>query len=148
MKKTLFALAAGVAVAGCCSLCCGDKPYSEDIDEGFVSLFNGKDLSGWVGATGMYGVETIKVKMRGTQREKDFQVLSCFPERHVKGQPGNLCTEKEYASSIVFITWHSITIYFLYLAKQRKKSERNALTLFPVNYVHIIEPLKCLNTAC
>ena len=33
MKKTLFALAAGVAVAGCCSICCGDKPYAETIDE-------------------------------------------------------------------------------------------------------------------
>ena len=34
--------------------------------EGFVPRFNGKDLTGWVGATSSYGVETIKVKMAGT----------------------------------------------------------------------------------
>ena len=27
--------------------------------EGFVPLFNGKDLTGWIGATSSYGVETI-----------------------------------------------------------------------------------------
>ena len=101
MKKMLMALTAGVAVAGCCSLCCGDKPYAEDIDEGFVSLFNGKDLTGWIGATEMYGAETIKETMRGTKREKEFQVLSCFPERRVKGAPTNLCTEKEYENFIL-----------------------------------------------
>ena len=83
MKKTLFALAAGVAVAGCCSICCGDKPYPENIEEGFVSLFNGKDLTGWTGATGMYGVETIKVKMRGTQRNMKRQ-NGIFPGSNTK----------------------------------------------------------------
>ena len=111
--KNIALMAIGTVLMGCIAApevtsgyinkpaACGDKPYPENIDEGFVSLFNGKDLSGWVGATGMYGVETIKVKMRGTQLDKEFQVLSCFPERHVKGQPGNLCTEKEYENFIL-----------------------------------------------
>ena len=90
MKKLLIALAAGTAVAGDCSLCYGEEPCTEDIDEGFVSLFNGKDLAGWVGATEMYGVETIKETMRGTKREKESKVLACVPERHVKGAPANL----------------------------------------------------------
>ena len=55
-------MAAGLAVAGCCCVgectCDGDCKASADyptsVDEGFVSLFNGKDLAGWTGATGMY----------------------------------------------------------------------------------------------
>ena len=101
MKKLLVALAVGVAATGFCAQCNSGKPCAEDIDEGFVSLFNGKDLTGWIGATGMYGVETIKQTMRGTNREKEFQVLSCFPERHVKGEPANLCTAKEYENFIL-----------------------------------------------
>ena len=113
--KNITLMAVGTMLMGCIAapeVSCGyiNKPAAcggtatcagaADTD-GFVSLFNGKDLSGWVGATGMYGVETIKVKMRGTQLDKEFQVLSCFPERHVKGQPGNLCTEKEYENFIL-----------------------------------------------
>ena len=88
----------GLAVAGCCCFCGGD--YPETVDEGFVSLFNGKDLSGWTGATGMYGVEQIKMKLNnGT--ETTVPVLACFSEREDKGQPGNLITEKEYRNFIL-----------------------------------------------
>ena len=98
MKTAFAAVAAGLAVAGCCCFC-GDD-YPETIDEGFVSLFNGKDLSGWSGATGMYGVEQLKVKLNnGT--ETTVPVLACFPERKVKGQPGNLITEREYRNFIL-----------------------------------------------
>ena len=105
MKKTLFAIAAGVIAAGCCSICGGD--YSDVLeDEGFVSLFNGKDLTGWVGATSTYGVETIKVKMRGTNQEKEFKVLACQPEKAKQadgkeGSGGNLCTAKQYENFIL-----------------------------------------------
>ena len=60
------------------------------MDEGFVSIFNGKDLTGWQGAVGMYGVDP-----------KEPGVLQCFPERKVKGQPGNLLTVKEYSNFIL-----------------------------------------------
>ncbi len=66
--------------------------------EGFVSLFNGKDLTGWVGATSSYGVETIKVKMAGTGEMKEMNVLACQPG---KGSGGNLCTEKEFENFIL-----------------------------------------------
>ena len=105
MKKTLFAIAAGVIAAGCCTICGGD--YSDVLeDEGFVSLFNGKDLTGWVGATSTYGVETIKVKMRGTNQEKEFKVLACQPEKAKRadgkeGSGGNLCTAKQYENFIL-----------------------------------------------
>ena len=98
MKRLMF-LAAGAALAGGCCCFCAD-PYPETIDEGFVSLFNERDLSGWTGATGMYGVENLKVKLRnGT--EKTVPVLACLSERKVKGQPGNLITEKEYRNFIL-----------------------------------------------
>ena len=97
--KSLLVAVGGVALAGCCCcpMCGGDYPTS--IDEGFVSLFNGKDLSGWYGSK-MYGVETIKVKLNnGT--EKTENVLACFPEKKVAGDRGNLLTEKEYRNFIL-----------------------------------------------
>ncbi len=98
MKKLMIP-AAALALAGCCCLCGGDD-YPETIDEGFVSLFNGKDLTGWAGATGMYGVEQLKMKLNnGT--EKTVPVLACFPERKAAGQPGNLITENEYRNFIL-----------------------------------------------
>ena len=54
--------------------------------EGFVSLFNGKDLTGWIGSKS-YGVE------KGN--------LVCLPEKRVKGDCGNLCTEKQYENFIL-----------------------------------------------
>ena len=100
MKGLLFSLAA-VVLAGCstCPFCGGE--YPETVDEGFVSLFNGKDLTGWEGATAMYGVETVKTKLRnGT--EVEVPVLACFPDRKIpKGQRGDLYTAKSYRNFIL-----------------------------------------------
>lgn len=54
------------------------------LEEGFVSLFNGKDLSGWVGDTTGYVAEDGKIVVH--------------PER---GGGGNLYTEKEYSDFIL-----------------------------------------------
>ena len=99
MKRIAAALAASV-LAGCigapdincnyiCEPTCPAGASNADSD-GFVSIFNGKDLTGWVGATGMYGVDP-----------NEPGVLQCFPEKQAKGQPGNLCTEKEYRNFIL-----------------------------------------------
>ena len=103
MTTVLAACAAAVTTygAGNCCAQAGACAYPEKIDEGFVPLFNGKDLSGWCGATHMYGVETVKETLRGTKQERSFPVLACFPERFVKGKGGNLCTEKEYRNFIL-----------------------------------------------
>jgi HEAT repeat protein len=52
----------------------------EEKSDGFVSLFNGRNLNGWVGDTVAYGVE-------------DGMIIT----RPLKGTIGNLYTEKEFA---------------------------------------------------
>ncbi|MBP5510245.1 MAG: DUF1080 domain-containing protein [Kiritimatiellae bacterium] len=94
LLNTLFAAAvftAGVAQAA-------DAAYPETIDdEGFVSLFNGKDLTGWIGSKA-YGVEVCTQKLANGVM-KTFPVLACQPGK--KGGGGNLCTEKEYENFIL-----------------------------------------------
>ena len=54
LMTTIASGAVAAAVAGCCSSpCCGPQ---EDLDDetGFVSIFNGTDLSGWEGDTATY----------------------------------------------------------------------------------------------
>ena len=101
MRKTVlgaWCLAFGAGLAGCCCLC-GNGDYPETVDEGFVSLFNGKDLSGWYGSK-KYGVETIEVKLNNGTVVKQ-PVIACFPDREVEKDSGNLLTEKEYRNFIL-----------------------------------------------
>ena len=81
MRKLLIsslALAATVVAFGA-------KPDAE----GFVSIFNGKDLAGWIGATNTYVVE-------------EGGVLACRPPIDGKqGGGGNLLTAKEYDNFIL-----------------------------------------------
>ena len=90
-----FIRAAFVTAIGATALTgfCGQTPsagYPDTVEEGFVSLFNGKDLTGWEGGAGMYGVS-----------EKVPGVLQCFPERQARGQRGDLVTAKEYGNFIL-----------------------------------------------
>lgn len=60
--------------------------------EGFVSIFNGRDTTGWYG-TKAYGVDPAEPG-----------VLQCFPERRTVGDAtdyGNLLTEKKYRNFIL-----------------------------------------------
>ena len=99
-----LALLGAAVFTGCCNSSCERScvkgaAYPETVDEGFVSLFNGKDLTGWYGSKA-YGVETIKIKLNnGTEREET--VLACFPDRPGEGGGGNLITEKEYQNFIL-----------------------------------------------
>ena len=58
--------------------------------DGFVSLFNGKDLTGWIGATKTYGIDP-----------NEPGVLQCFPDRSGEGGGGNLCTEKTFRNFVL-----------------------------------------------
>lgn len=92
-SRVSFWKRAAVAVCGMAALAGGltAAPYPETVEEGFVSLFNGKDLTGWEGATAMYGVDP-----------KEPGVLQCFPGRKLpKGQRGDLVTAKEYGNFIL-----------------------------------------------
>jgi len=104
-RKFQFALLAFVATLsfgfgiGCttkcadstqCTACDKQAAYAESIDEGFVSLFHGKDLPGWFGSV-KYGVD-----------EKEPGVLRCYPKRPApKSDHGNLLTEKQYRNFIL-----------------------------------------------
>ena len=78
-----------LAIAGCC--CRQEEAsYPETIDEGFVSIFNGKDLTGWAGAVSMYGVD-----------EKEPGILQCFPDRANKHGGGDLYTTRSYTNFIL-----------------------------------------------
>ena len=103
-KITGSVLALSAILAGCCSICneCVGE-YPAEIDEGFVSLFNGKDLTGWEGATGFYGVETYETKFEDGRVKKE-NVLACFPERKdliPKGMRGDLYTAKSYRNFVL-----------------------------------------------
>ena len=105
MKRMIVIAAA--ALAGCC---CTDKcaeqgcavkagEYPAQIDEGFVQLFNGKDLSGWFGSR-KYGVEQYKYKLNNGE-EKSVAVLAYKPGDRAEGECRNLLTEKEYRNFVL-----------------------------------------------
>ena len=78
MRK-LFVTVAAAMLLGAIGL-----PVSAaDVEEGFVSLFNGRDLTGWVKRGGSAEYEVQDVSIIGT----------CVPDT-----PGNtfLCTENEF----------------------------------------------------
>ena len=88
LTATLSAAAAALAV-GCAAVPrCGGR--SETVDEGFVSIFNGRDLEGWTGATAAYGVDPAEPG-----------VLQCFPHLHSHGSPWCLLTEREYGNFVL-----------------------------------------------
>ncbi len=64
-------------------------PYPESVEEGFVSLFNGRDLTGWEGEREMYGVLA-----------EEPGVLQCFPNRERK-HGGNLVTAQSYRNFVL-----------------------------------------------
>ena len=82
----LSVVAAVAAVAGCCCKTCCEK-YADTVDEGFVPLFNGKDLTGWYGSKS-YGVETVETKLNNGTVAK-VNVLACQPDRREKGDRDN-----------------------------------------------------------
>ena len=102
--KIAAAGAVALATAACCSVdetcrrsCVGD--YAETVEEGFVPLFNGKDLTGWYGSK-KYDVEILEKKLNnGTVVRQP--VIACFPDRKVEKDCGNLLTEKEYRNFIL-----------------------------------------------
>ena len=100
-RKAIIAAAASVAfgVGSLGGLYAADtRGYPDEVEEGFMSLFNGKDLTGWCGSQS-YGVEVCTQKLaNGTM--KVFPVIACQPGKG-KGGGGNLCTEREFENFIL-----------------------------------------------
>ena len=84
LAAALFIVAAGDVYGAQCAKCA----YPETIDEGFVWLAPGNDLSQWDGATEMYSL-------------KDG-VLECHPERKLpEGKRGDLYTKRSYRNFVL-----------------------------------------------
>jgi hypothetical protein len=75
----------GLFLCGTVLLLAEDKPDSAKEEKGFVSLFNGKDMTGWVGNTKGYYADG-----KGN--------MVCDP---TKGGGGNVYTEKEYSNFVI-----------------------------------------------
>ncbi len=80
-------------------------------DEGFVSLFNGRDLTGWQGlvenptARAQMDPETLEK----TQQEANRKMLDCWSVDNgviwFNGQGANLCTVKKYGDFELLVDW-------------------------------------------
>jgi hypothetical protein len=83
-RNNTYRLSVLMAVVTIASAVICNQSFGEDkpLEEGFVSLFDGKSLAGWAGSLDSYKVED--------------GAIVC-----VSGSSGNLLTEKEYANFIV-----------------------------------------------
>ena len=101
-RNTMVAIAAAAALLGGCRCpeAGGDAAYPETVDEGFVSLFDGKSLSGWYGS-GKYAVETIDMPLaNGTTNH--VPVIAFRPGAGADAADrGNLLTEREYRNFVL-----------------------------------------------
>lgn len=79
MKQSISILVAVAALLACVSIHAEEKPFV--VEDGFVSLFDGKSLAGWTGSLPGYAVEDGN--------------LIC-----VAGGKGNLLTEAEYSDFV------------------------------------------------
>jgi len=68
MRKGVIAIALGAVFV--CQVC-----RAADPEKGFVRLFNGRDLAGWIGATNLYAVSDGVLGF--VQGEKNFGNLMC-----------------------------------------------------------------------
>jgi len=80
-------------------------------DEGFVSLFNGKDLSGW---KGLVANPIVRAKMDETTLAKEQQKADDIMREgwyakdgilNFSGKGENICTDKKYGDFEMFVDW-------------------------------------------
>jgi hypothetical protein len=92
MNTTVRVLAGIVLAAGLCALLRAD-----DKDSKTISLYNGKDLSGWVGI-----FKDANVKTEDVFAVQDGVI-------HCKGHPaGYIRTEKDYTSYVLKVQWRFV----------------------------------------
>ncbi|MFP4365758.1 MAG: DUF1080 domain-containing protein [Bacteroidales bacterium] len=87
--------------------------YLEDMprEEGFISLFNGKDLEGWQGLVGNPITRTgmSEQELSEKQREADRQMKEYWKVKDnsivFNGNGANLCSVKEYGDFEMIVDW-------------------------------------------
>ncbi|HJY23981.1 MAG TPA: DUF1080 domain-containing protein, partial [Hanamia sp.] len=79
--------------------------------EGFVSLFNGKDLNGW---KGLVGNPLLRAKMNEKTLAKEQQKADVIMQKgwyakdgilNFSGEGENICTDKKYGDFEMFVDW-------------------------------------------
>ncbi len=103
----ILALLATFFAQGCANSAGRSKPA-----EGFVSLFNGKDLTGW---KGLVGDPVSRAKMSSEELAKAQARADELMHRHWKIENGtlvyrghaydNICTAKDYADFELLVDW-------------------------------------------
>jgi len=80
-------------------------------DYGFVSMFNGKDLTGWKGLVGnpIYRAKQTDSTLKALQEKADAKIVNDWVVKDgmlvFTGHGDNLCTEKKYGDFEMYVDW-------------------------------------------
>ena len=80
-------------------------------DYGFVSMFNGKDLTGWKGLVGnpVYRNKQTDSALKAMQAKADAKIVNDWVVKDgllvFTGHGDNLCTEKKYGDFEMYVDW-------------------------------------------
>ena len=80
-------------------------------DYGFVSMFNGKDLTGWKGLVGnpIYRTKQTDSALKTLQEKADAKMVNDWVVKDgilvFTGHGDNLCTEKKYGDFEMYVDW-------------------------------------------
>jgi hypothetical protein len=80
-------------------------------DYGFVSMFNGKDLTGWKGLVGnpVYRAKQSDSALKVLQEKADAKIVNDWVAKDgllvFTGHGDNLCTEKKYGDFEMYVDW-------------------------------------------
>ena len=80
-------------------------------DYGFVSMFNGKDLTGWKGLVGnpVYRNKQTDSALKALQTKADAKIVNDWVVKDgilvFTGHGDNLCTEKKYGDFEMYVDW-------------------------------------------
>lgn len=106
---------AAMALCGACGAFCGSAVRGDEKlntpPEGYVALFNGKDLTGW---KGLVGNPKSRAAMKPEELAAAQKAADDKMRAHWKvvdgiivfdGKGDNLCTEKDYGNFELFVDW-------------------------------------------
>jgi len=114
MNRRLVTIALVILAVAGLAVFAQDRPLNQP-PAGFTNLFNGKDLSGWVGRQGTYSPyeqakltpEQLAAKKAewNADRDKHWRVDTAKGEIVSDGQGVHLATEREYSNFELYVDW-------------------------------------------